>query len=124
MCCCATEGCGYHLDLFIVALMLGVLLSEGLPWFVAATVLSISHRQQSEAGVRVFGAWRTAQVPRDQRAADHRPHDLRPHGLLRIHDLSAEGLEIIFIIVFLCGSVVAASAAQKVVGSIPREHTY
>ncbi len=26
--------------------------------------------------------------------------------------------------VFLCGSVVEQSAAQKVVGSIPREHTY
>lgn len=51
-------------------------------------------RQQSEAGVRVFGTWRTAQVPRDQRAAGHRPHDLPPHGLLRIHDLSAEGLEL------------------------------
>ncbi|XP_074785867.1 electroneutral sodium bicarbonate exchanger 1 isoform X2 [Athene noctua] len=37
------KGCGYHLDLFIVAVMLGVCSVMGLPWFVAATVLSITH---------------------------------------------------------------------------------
>uniref|UniRef100_A0A8C5I704 Anion exchange protein n=1 Tax=Gouania willdenowi TaxID=441366 RepID=A0A8C5I704_GOUWI len=37
------KGCGYHLDLFVVGLMLGVCSVMGLPWFVAATVLSISH---------------------------------------------------------------------------------
>ncbi|KAM6986400.1 sodium-driven chloride bicarbonate exchanger [Aplochiton taeniatus] len=37
------KGCGYHLDLFIVGMMLGVCSLMGLPWFVAATVLSISH---------------------------------------------------------------------------------
>ncbi|CAM9610598.1 electroneutral sodium bicarbonate exchanger 1-like isoform X1 [Lampetra fluviatilis] len=37
------KGCGYHLDLLCVALMLGVCSIMGLPWFVAATVLSISH---------------------------------------------------------------------------------
>uniref|UniRef100_A0A3Q3XBR9 Anion exchange protein n=1 Tax=Mola mola TaxID=94237 RepID=A0A3Q3XBR9_MOLML len=37
------KGCGYHLDLLIVSIMLGVCSVMGLPWFVAATVLSISH---------------------------------------------------------------------------------
>uniref|UniRef100_A0A1A8B4V2 Anion exchange protein n=1 Tax=Nothobranchius furzeri TaxID=105023 RepID=A0A1A8B4V2_NOTFU len=37
------KGCGYHLDLLIVSVMLGVCSIMGLPWFVAATVLSISH---------------------------------------------------------------------------------
>ncbi|XP_075443104.1 sodium bicarbonate cotransporter 3 isoform X5 [Ascaphus truei] len=37
------KGCGYHLDLFMVAAMLGICSIMGLPWFVAATVLSISH---------------------------------------------------------------------------------
>ncbi|XP_072880620.1 sodium bicarbonate cotransporter 3 isoform X11 [Hemitrygon akajei] len=37
------KGCGYHLDLLMVAIMLGVCSIMGLPWFVAATVLSISH---------------------------------------------------------------------------------
>ncbi|XP_051762042.1 LOW QUALITY PROTEIN: sodium-driven chloride bicarbonate exchanger [Ctenopharyngodon idella] len=37
------KGCGYHLDLFMVGVMLGVCSLMGLPWFVAATVLSISH---------------------------------------------------------------------------------
>ncbi|XP_049606352.1 sodium bicarbonate cotransporter 3 isoform X2 [Syngnathus scovelli] len=37
------KGCGYHLDLLVVAVMLGLCSIMGLPWFVAATVLSISH---------------------------------------------------------------------------------
>ncbi|MGH0147302.1 UNVERIFIED_CONTAM: hypothetical protein FKN15_014600 [Acipenser sinensis] len=37
------KGCGYHLDLLLVAVMLGICSTMGLPWFVAATVLSISH---------------------------------------------------------------------------------
>ncbi|XP_068450262.1 electroneutral sodium bicarbonate exchanger 1 isoform X2 [Clinocottus analis] len=37
------KGCGYHLDLLIVGVMLAVCSIMGLPWFVAATVLSISH---------------------------------------------------------------------------------
>ncbi|XP_068425591.1 sodium bicarbonate cotransporter 3-like isoform X2 [Clinocottus analis] len=37
------KGCGYHLDLLVVAVMLAVCSLMGLPWFVAATVLSISH---------------------------------------------------------------------------------
>ncbi|XP_040289162.1 sodium bicarbonate cotransporter 3 isoform X2 [Bufo bufo] len=37
------KGGGYHLDLFMVAIMLGICSIMGLPWFVAATVLSISH---------------------------------------------------------------------------------
>ncbi|XP_064907667.1 sodium bicarbonate cotransporter 3 isoform X1 [Columba livia] len=37
------KGCGYHLDLLMVGVMLGICSLMGLPWFVAATVLSISH---------------------------------------------------------------------------------
>ncbi|XP_072365447.1 sodium bicarbonate cotransporter 3 isoform X6 [Scyliorhinus torazame] len=37
------KGCGYHLDLLMVSIMLGICSIMGLPWFVAATVLSISH---------------------------------------------------------------------------------
>ncbi|XP_061147971.1 electroneutral sodium bicarbonate exchanger 1 isoform X4 [Syngnathus typhle] len=37
------KGCGYHLDLLMVGIMLAVCSIMGLPWFVAATVLSISH---------------------------------------------------------------------------------
>uniref|UniRef100_A0A6Q2ZFF3 Anion exchange protein n=1 Tax=Esox lucius TaxID=8010 RepID=A0A6Q2ZFF3_ESOLU len=37
------KGCGYHLDLLMVGVMLAVCSIMGLPWFVAATVLSISH---------------------------------------------------------------------------------
>ncbi|KAL2712575.1 electroneutral sodium bicarbonate exchanger 1 isoform X1 [Vespula squamosa] len=37
------KGCGYHLDLFILAILIEVCSVMGLPWFVAATVLSINH---------------------------------------------------------------------------------
>ncbi|XP_066906807.1 electroneutral sodium bicarbonate exchanger 1 isoform X4 [Halyomorpha halys] len=37
------KGCGYHLDLFILALLITGCSIMGLPWFVAATVLSINH---------------------------------------------------------------------------------
>ncbi|XP_026669502.1 electroneutral sodium bicarbonate exchanger 1 isoform X13 [Ceratina calcarata] len=37
------KGCGYHLDLFILAILIQICSVMGLPWFVAATVLSINH---------------------------------------------------------------------------------
>ena len=37
------KGGGYHLDLFIVGVLIIVNSIMGLPWFVAATVLSINH---------------------------------------------------------------------------------
>ncbi|XP_037833778.1 solute carrier family 4 member 4a isoform X6 [Kryptolebias marmoratus] len=38
-----TKGAGYHLDLFLVAVLLVVCSFMGLPWYVAATVISIAH---------------------------------------------------------------------------------
>ncbi|XP_056601066.1 solute carrier family 4 member 4a isoform X2 [Triplophysa dalaica] len=37
------KGAGYHLDLFWVAILLVVCSFMGLPWYVAATVISIAH---------------------------------------------------------------------------------
>ncbi|XP_043950525.1 sodium-driven chloride bicarbonate exchanger isoform X10 [Drosophila biarmipes] len=37
------KGCGYHLDLFILSILIAICSLMGLPWFVAATVLSINH---------------------------------------------------------------------------------
>ncbi|XP_077297814.1 na[+]-driven anion exchanger 1 isoform X1 [Arctopsyche grandis] len=37
------KGCGYHLDLFILLILILICSAMGLPWFVAATVLSINH---------------------------------------------------------------------------------
>jgi hypothetical protein len=39
------KGGGYHLDLLVLALIITVCSIFGLPWFVAATVLSINHLQ-------------------------------------------------------------------------------
>ena len=49
------KGAGYHLDLLVVAVMIGICSIFGLPWFVAATVLSITHVNslKRESGVRV-----------------------------------------------------------------------
>ncbi|XP_045469813.1 sodium bicarbonate cotransporter 3 isoform X5 [Harmonia axyridis] len=37
------KGCGYHLDLFVLSILIEICSLMGLPWFVAATVLSINH---------------------------------------------------------------------------------
>uniref|UniRef100_A0A1I8GLP3 Anion exchange protein n=1 Tax=Macrostomum lignano TaxID=282301 RepID=A0A1I8GLP3_9PLAT len=37
------KGKGYHLDLLVVAVLIGINSVLGIPWFVAATVLSINH---------------------------------------------------------------------------------
>ncbi|XP_033608237.1 electrogenic sodium bicarbonate cotransporter 1 isoform X3 [Cryptotermes secundus] len=37
------KGCGYHLDLFVLGILIIICSVMGLPWFVAATVLSINH---------------------------------------------------------------------------------
>ena len=37
------KSSGYHLDLFIVAATIAVCSIFGLPWFVAATVLALTH---------------------------------------------------------------------------------
>ncbi|KAJ8349117.1 hypothetical protein SKAU_G00277060 [Synaphobranchus kaupii] len=80
------KGCGYHLDLLMVGLMLAVCSIMGLPWFVAATVLSISHvnslKVESESSA-------PGEQPRflgihEQRLT--RPGHLPAHGLLRVYD--------------------------------------
>ena len=40
---CLQKGGGYHLDLLIVAIAIAINSILGLPWMVAATVLSINH---------------------------------------------------------------------------------
>ncbi|XP_064475262.1 sodium-driven chloride bicarbonate exchanger-like isoform X3 [Ornithodoros turicata] len=46
------KGCGYHLDLLVLAILIAVCSILGLPWFVAATVLAMTHvnslRMESE----------------------------------------------------------------------------
>jgi len=37
------KGCGYHLDMLIVGVMMGICSLLGLPWCVAATVLCLGH---------------------------------------------------------------------------------
>uniref|UniRef100_A0A9J8AA67 Anion exchange protein n=1 Tax=Cyprinus carpio carpio TaxID=630221 RepID=A0A9J8AA67_CYPCA len=37
------KGCGYHLDLFWVGILMAICSFMGLPWYVAATVISIAH---------------------------------------------------------------------------------
>ncbi|NXP75463.1 S4A8 protein, partial [Ramphastos sulfuratus] len=63
------KGCGYHLDLFMVAVILGMCSLMGLPWFVAATVLSITHvnslKMESEGSAP--GEQATFQGVREQR---------------------------------------------------------
>lgn len=47
------KGCGYHLDLLVLAILIAICSVLGLPWFVAATVLAMTHvnslRMESES---------------------------------------------------------------------------
>lgn len=57
------KGSGYHLDLLIVALLIGVFSLFGLPWMVAATVRSLNHvRSLSKSEVDANGRERTLGV--------------------------------------------------------------
>jgi sodium bicarbonate cotransporter 7 len=46
---------GYHLDLFVIAITVGINSLLGIPWFVAATVLSVNNvlslKKTSESNV-------------------------------------------------------------------------
>ena len=44
-CFSSQKGAGYHLDLLLVAIIIGICSLLGLPWVVAATVLSVGHVQ-------------------------------------------------------------------------------
>lgn len=41
------KGCGYHLDLFILSLLIITCSVLGLPWFVAGTIRSIGYRSKT-----------------------------------------------------------------------------
>lgn len=41
--CLMQKAAGYHLDLFWVGILMAVCSFMGLPWYVAATVISIAH---------------------------------------------------------------------------------
>ena len=82
------KGAGYHLDMLVVGLMMGVCSLFGLPWCVAATVLCLGHVDrwrviirvwmsfyfksssdfQLEERQRVQRTWGAASVPWSQRA--------------------------------------------------------
>lgn len=52
LCPSLQKGVGYHLDLFVLAIQIAVCSVLGLPWFVASTVIAVSHvislRKESE----------------------------------------------------------------------------
>jgi hypothetical protein len=51
------KGHGYHLDLFVLAFLIGICSALGLPWFVASTVVAIAHVRSlmRESEVKVPG---------------------------------------------------------------------
>ena len=81
MCCCAHGMCtqkphGYHLDLFVLSILILLCSLLGLPWFVAATVQAISHVRSlvRESEVKIPGEkphiigirWNDACFPRGE----------------------------------------------------------
>ncbi|KAG7271305.1 LOW QUALITY PROTEIN: hypothetical protein CRUP_021042 [Coryphaenoides rupestris] len=63
------KGCGYHLDLFWVGVLMAVCSFLGLPWYVAATVISIAHIDSLKMESESSAPRGTASVPgvREQR---------------------------------------------------------
>uniref|UniRef100_A0A1I8H434 HTH OST-type domain-containing protein n=1 Tax=Macrostomum lignano TaxID=282301 RepID=A0A1I8H434_9PLAT len=88
------KGLGYHLDLLIMALLIGINSILGIPWFVAATVLSINHaialKIESETSApgerpKFLGCRLVNASPVGLREPSHRLPDLlahRPVGFL------------------------------------------
>jgi len=56
---CQQKSPGYHLDLFVIAILIGLCSALGLPWFVAATVRSITH-------VKSLIKWSECSAPGDR----------------------------------------------------------
>ena len=55
--CVTQKGHGYHLDLFVIAILIAICSVLCLPWYVAATVRSINHVRSlmRESEVKVPG---------------------------------------------------------------------
>jgi len=75
------KGCGYHLDMLVCGIMIGVCSLLGLPWCVAATVLCLGHvdslKMDSQSGSR-----RGSAIWRSQRTKSHRDLCLPPDWTL------------------------------------------
>ncbi|TNM89386.1 hypothetical protein fugu_003620 [Takifugu bimaculatus] len=79
------KGAGYHLDLFLVAVLMVVCSFMGLPWYVAATChLHRTHRQ-SEDGNGNVGSRGAAQVLGRERAEGHWCVCLHPDWTFRVN---------------------------------------
>jgi len=77
-CCAVQKPHGYHLDVFVLSLLIMVCSVLGLPWFVAATVRSVTHVRSllKESEVKIPGE-KTQIV--GARYATHLTHRVRPN---------------------------------------------
>lgn len=66
------HGVGYHLDLLIVAILVGLLSWIGMPWMIADTVLSLTHSSslRMESAVAAPGERPTFLGIREQRVTN------------------------------------------------------
>ncbi|QQP54685.1 Anion exchange protein, partial [Caligus rogercresseyi] len=75
------KGCGYHLDLFVLAFLIVILSLFGLPWFVAATVESRNHLCLYQGNPRNLLLGET-KVLGDKRAKSDHHYDRATHRSL------------------------------------------
>lgn len=80
-CCAVQKPHGYHLDVFVLSLLIMVCSVLGLPWFVAATVRSVTHVRSlfKESEVKIPGE--KTQIIGTRYEAQHSPTLSRRHYL-------------------------------------------
>merc|ERR1711974_176347 len=78
------KGCGYHLDLLVLAVVVLISSFFGLPWFVANTIPSICHMQSLQKEYHLH-SWGEAEVFGNPGATAHLSPHLHPHWSQRPH---------------------------------------
>ncbi|CAB4060185.1 SLC4A10 [Lepeophtheirus salmonis] len=79
------KGCGYHLDLFVLAFLIVILSLFGLPWFVAATVESRNHLMALSKESKESAPGEKTNISRYKGTKSYNHNDRNPHWPIHIH---------------------------------------
>ena len=89
------KGAGYHLDMMVIAILVGVCSLFGLPWFVAATVRSLNHNR-ALATIESHGGEEVITGVRENRVTGFAVHLLVLLSLLLLPLLSKVPMSVLF----------------------------
>ena len=89
------KGAGYHLDMLVIALLVGFCSLFGLPWFVAATVRSLNHNR-ALATIETHGGKDVVTGVLENRVTGFAVHALVGASLLLLGLLSMVPMSVLF----------------------------